>query len=182
MLLLLGWVSEIARLTSYLRCDICMSFRRAPAARRGFSSQKSAFSVREKGREGTASCAGGKGRRFSRSVLPAGCSRCRARSFHPDPWAPSGPGLLLAAGSSGRCCARSQARLWVPRGVPPPRECPSVCRGRREGLICWFFCFVFFTSGEEQPPAGRGRCRRRGAGLLSPPWKVFNRFSQIARR
>lgn len=157
MLLLLGWVSEIARLTSYLRCDICMSFRRAPAARRGFSSQKSAFSVREKGREGTASCAGGKGRRFSRSVLPAGCSRCRARSFHPDPWAPSGPGLLLAAGSSGRCCARSQARLWVPRGVPPPRECPSVCRGRREGLICWFFVLFFL-------PQERSSLRQGGEG------------------
>lgn len=147
MLLLLGWVSEIARLTSYLRCDICMSFRRAPAARRGFSSQKSAFSVREKGREGTASCAGGKGRRFSRSVL---------RSL-PVP------------------------AVGAPRCPPAPRV--SVClSGKAGGVDLLVFCFVFFTSGEEQPPAGRGRCRRRGAGLLSPPWKVFNRFSQIARR
>lgn len=70
MLLLLGWVSELARLASYLRSNICVSFIRALAVRRGrFSSQESAFSVREKGREGTASCAGGRGRRFS-------CSHC----------------------------------------------------------------------------------------------------------
>lgn len=106
------------------------------------------------------------------------------------------PGSLLPPRSVGSLRAGSSPRgrqqravlrslpgpaVGAPRCPPAPRV--SVClSGKAGGVDLLVFCFVFFTSGEEQPPAGRGRCRRRGAGLLSPPWKVFNRFSQIARR
>lgn len=117
-------------------------------------------------------------------------------SFHRDTWVPcrrASPwlkgrvdtrvcvfppqGLGIQRGRGGR---RRQARLARPRVSVgcPPRCPPSLARVLVSGKAGG----IFFTSGEEQPPAGRGRCRRRGAGLLSPPWKVFNRFSQIARR
>lgn len=79
---------------------------------------------------------------------------------------------------------QAPARCGVPPAVSPhPHECPAVgvgSGGRLFFFLCLFF-FFSFTSGEEQPPARRGRCRRRGAGLLSPPWKVFKRISRRFR-
>lgn len=153
MLLLLGWVSELARLASYLRSRICVSFIRVLAVRRGrFSSQESAFSVREQGREGTASCAGGRGRRFSCSPAAGRVlSDAGLASFHPDTRVPCSRAsprlegrlwmcpyvvLLLrdsassgaGAGGAGRLGSPGPGSLWgAPRGVPPPSQ-DSWCR------------------------------------------------------
>lgn len=119
-----------------------------------------------KGREGTASCAGGRGRRFFSSLSAAGRVFCGAglASF------PGNRGSLSPA--SPRNALPPQA-LGIQRGravgaprVPRPRS----SRARQEG----FYLSSAAASGREG--------KARPAGLLSPPWKVFKRLSRVARR
>lgn len=147
MLLLLGWVSELARLASYLRSNIRVSLHTSPGClkRKIFISEKNttAFGKRE-----------GRGRRVVQEEGEGGCffscSRCcregglrcgALTSFHRDPWVP--PGLDPSGGvfsSAGTRCPAGQGRagpgspgpgcLWgAPRGVPP--SLARVGEGRR---------------------------------------------------
>lgn len=135
----------------------------------------SEISVREKGREGRASCAGGRGRRFFLlSLLLGGWFLVQGsppsteiRGFPADERAPGRragvggqtrvclfppQGLGIQRGRGGRRgrarLARPRLAVGCPRGVPPP-SLESWRRGKQEGF---FFFFFYLRRG-----AGSGR-------------------------